>query len=119
MTLSVYKSTRNFPPQEKYGVVSQLQRAASSVPANIAEGFARNSTNELLRSLNIARGSLAETRYFLLLSRDLGYVNGSALQQMQKQCESVAQLMSGLARSLRPRASDKAPGTKHQARLSS
>jgi len=118
LTLAIYKSTRDFPAQEKFGVVSQLQRAASSVPANIAEGFARNSTNELLRSLSIARGSLAETRYFLLLSCDLGYLNGSALQQMQKQCESVAQLINGLARSLRQRASNKAPGTKHQARLS-
>ncbi|MGH9777694.1 MAG: four helix bundle protein [Candidatus Acidiferrales bacterium] len=118
LTLAVYKTTRDFPRQERYGVVSQLQRAASSVPANIAEGFARNPTNELLRSLSIARGSLAETRYFLLLSRDLGYLNGSALQQMQRQCESVAQLISGLAQSLRQRALDKAQGTKHKARLS-
>ena len=119
LTLAVYKNTCNFPSHEKFGVVSQLQRAASSVPANIAEGFARNSTGELLRSLSIARGSLAETRYFLLLSRDLGYLNGGALQQMQKQCESVAQLINALARSLRQRAVDKAQGTRHKARPAS
>ena len=117
LTLAVYKNTRDFPAQEKFGIVSQLQRAAASVPANIAEGFARNSTNELLHFLNIARGSLAETRYFLLLSRDLGYLNGNSLQPMQKQCESVAQLINALARSLRLRAFSKAQGTKHKARL--
>lgn len=116
LTLAVYKSTRTFPASEKFGVVSQLQRAASSVPANIAEGFARKSRNELLRSLSIARGSLAETRYFLLLSRDLGYLNANNLQELQKQSESVAQLINGLARSLR-RQNDKEQGTRHKEHL--
>ena len=117
LTLPVYKNTRDFPAQEKFGIVSQLQRAAASVPVNIAESFARNSTNELLRSLSIARGSLAETRYFPLLSRDLGYLNGSILRDLQKRCEAVAQLINGLARSLRQRAFSKAQGTTHKARL--
>ncbi|MFQ5926241.1 MAG: four helix bundle protein [Terriglobia bacterium] len=116
LTLAVYKTTRSFPREEKFGVVSQLQRAASSVPANIAEGFARKSINELLRSLGIASGSLAEARYFLLLSRDLGYLNGNVLRALQSQCESVAQLINALARSLRQRAQHKVQGTRHKVR---
>lgn len=113
LTLAVYNTTRSFPAEEKFGIASQVQRAASSVPANIAEGFARKSTNELLRSLRIAYRSLAETRYFLLLSRDLGYVNGKVLGELQKQCESVAQLINALGRSLRQRGHHKAQGTRH------
>lgn len=116
LVLAVYKTSRRFPSEEKFGVVSQLQRAATSVPANIAEGFARNSVNELLRSLAIAQGSLAETRYFLLLGRDLGYLNGDALRDLHKQCESVAQLINALARSLRQRREHKAQGTRHTVR---
>ena len=74
LTLEVYKLTAKFPGSEKYGVVSQLRRCSSSVPANIAEGFGRATTRELPRCLQIARGELEETRYFVLLSRDLGYV---------------------------------------------
>src|SRR5260370_20608749 len=74
LTLEVYKLTAKFPGSEKYGVVSQVRRCSSSVPANIAEGFGRATTRELLRCLPIARGELEETRYFVLLSRDLAYV---------------------------------------------
>ncbi len=72
LTLEVYKLTAKFPADEKYGIVSQLRRCSSSVPANIAEGFGRATTRELLRCLQIARGELEEIRYFVLLSRDLG-----------------------------------------------
>jgi len=114
LALAVYKTTRSFPAEEKFGITSQLQRAASSIPANIAEGFARKSTNELLRSLGIAGGSLAETRYFLLLSHDLGYLNGKVLGGLQKQCESVARLINALGRSLRQRREHKVQGTRHE-----
>jgi len=116
LALAVYKIVRQFPTEERFGMIAQLQRAASSVPANIAEGFARNSRNELLRSLAIAQGSLAETRYFLLLGQDLGYLNGNALGELQEQCASVARLINALARSLRQRREHQAPGTRHQAR---
>ena len=71
LVLAVYRVTGKFPKDERFGIVSQLRRAASSIPANIAEGFGRRSTKDFLRYLEIAGGSLEETRYFLRLSLDL------------------------------------------------
>src|SRR5207249_922227 len=75
VVLDVYKLTNPFPKSERFGVVSQLRRAAYSIPANIAEGFGRRSTKELLHFLAVSNGSLEELRYFLLLSRDLCYLS--------------------------------------------
>ncbi|MBI5648386.1 MAG: four helix bundle protein [Ignavibacteriae bacterium] len=71
--LQVYRMTRLFPKEELYGLSSQLRRASSSIPANIAEGFKKRSKADKVRYLNIAQGSLEECRYFLILTRDLGY----------------------------------------------
>jgi four helix bundle protein len=87
-----------------FGMVSQLRRALASVAANIAEGFGRRATRELLRSLQIAAGELEETRYFLLLGCDLGYVSSADFEQASTLCDSVGQLINGLARSLKARA---------------
>jgi four helix bundle protein len=65
LTLEVYKLTTKFPGTERYGIASQLRRSSSAVLANIAEGFGRATTRELLRCLQIARGELEETRFFL------------------------------------------------------
>ena len=73
--LAVYKMTSQFPDREMYGLSSQLRRAAVSVPANIAEGFKKRGRPDKLRYLNIAQGSLEETRYCLVLARDLGYIS--------------------------------------------
>ena len=67
--LSVYKVTRTFPDTERFALCSQFQRAAVSIPANIAESFKRLSKSEKLRFLNISQGSLEECRYYILLSR--------------------------------------------------
>src|SRR5215470_7007719 len=72
--LQVYRLTKNFPAEERYGLTSQLRRAALSVPTNIAEGSKRQTNAEYARFLNIAEGSLAESEYLLMVSRDLGYV---------------------------------------------
>jgi four helix bundle protein len=101
LTLLVYELTRGFPREEQYGITSQLRRAASSVAANIAEGYGRRTTKELLRSLRVANGEVEETRYFALLSRDLKYIDGSQCTQATHLCESVSQLLSALARSLK------------------
>ena len=103
LTLEVYKLTAGFPGTEKYGIVSQLRRCSSSVPANIAEGFGRATTRELLRCLQIARGEIEETRYFVLLSRDLGYVSAQDWEKMGRHCESICRLINALGSSLKRR----------------
>ena len=96
LTLEIYKLTARFPVAEKYGIISQLRRSSSSVPANIAEGFGRATTRELLRCLQIARGELEETRYFVLLSRDLGYVTSQDCENVGQHCNSVGRLINAL-----------------------
>src|SRR5215470_13014635 len=103
LVLNLYRVTGSFPKEERFGVVSQLRRAAFSIPANIAEGFGRRSTEELLQSLAIANGSLEETRYFVLLSCDLGYVTKQQLNDLDEQLNAVAQMISALTRSLKSR----------------
>jgi four helix bundle protein len=74
LTLLVYRVTSAFPKTDLYGLVSQMRRAAVSVPANIAEGFKRRKNPDKARCMNIAQGSLEEVRYYFLLSRDLRYL---------------------------------------------
>lgn len=73
MVLEIYQLTKQFPKEEMYGLTSQLRRSAVSVPANIAEGFKKKGRNDKARFLNIAQGSLEESRYYLFLTRDLSY----------------------------------------------
>ncbi|MCH7986298.1 MAG: four helix bundle protein [Acidobacteria bacterium] len=100
LTLLSYRLTRAFPPDERFGLISQLRRASSSVAANIAEGYGRRTTKELLRSLRIANGEAEETRYFSLLSKDLSYMNQQEFDTVNQWCRSVSQLLSALGRSL-------------------
>jgi four helix bundle protein len=101
LSLSVYRLTAGFPRSELFGVVSQLRRSTSSVAANIVQGFGRRTTRELLSSLQISAGGLEEARYFLILSRDLGYIAGPVFERNSALCDSVGQLINGLARSLK------------------
>jgi len=118
LVLDVYKLTDRFPDRECFGIVAQLRRAAASVPANIAEGFGRRTTKELLQSLAVANGSLEEARYFLILSRDLRYMPLEDYNRLDQQCNSIAQMLSALARSLknRSRVVHGARATNHGAR---
>src|SRR5215467_11519794 len=72
--LACYAATGSFPKQEMFGLVSQIRRAGSSIPANIAEGCGRRGNGELHRFLQISMGSASELEYHLLLSKDLGYL---------------------------------------------
>jgi four helix bundle protein len=103
LALETYRVTDKFPDRERYGIVSQVRRSVTSVPANIAEGFGRRTTKELLQFLVNANGSLEETRCFLILSRDLGYLSKERFEDPGTQCTSVAQMISALGRSLRER----------------
>jgi four helix bundle protein len=100
-TLETYRLTEKFPRSEQFGIVSQLRRAAASVSANIAEGFGRRTTKELLRCLQISRGELEETRYFFMLSRDLGHISAIEFEVLNGRCDSVGQLINALGRSLK------------------
>jgi len=73
LVLGIYRLSEAFPKHELYGLTSQLRKAAVSIPANIAEGFKKRGKADKARFLNIAQGSLAECRYYLILVRDLGY----------------------------------------------
>jgi four helix bundle protein len=79
LVLAIYTLTGAFPKQETYGLSLQMRRAAVSVAANIAEGFRRRGKRDKARFLNMAEGSLEETRYFLILASDLGYADTAAL----------------------------------------
>ncbi len=74
LTLEIYRITKSFPQEEMYGLTSQLKRAATSIPSNIAEGMGRNTRKELLNFIYNARGSLYEVLYYLILAKDLGYI---------------------------------------------
>jgi four helix bundle protein len=103
VVLEVYKLTNPFPRSEQFGVVSQIRRAAYSIPANIAEGFGRHSTKELLQFLAISNGSLEELRYFPILSRDLRYLAPLDLEKLEKDLKAIAQMLEALSQSLRRR----------------
>jgi four helix bundle protein len=95
--LSIYRFTKIFPKEELYGLTSQARRAAVSVPANIAEGFKKKTKPDKARYLNIAQGSLEESRYYLILARDLEYGETSLLMT---QLEEVSKLLTAYLRSI-------------------
>jgi len=100
LTVTVYAETRTFPREELYGLTSQLRRASSSVPANIAEGSARGTRKDYLHFLHIARGSLSEAQYFIHLSSRLGYLEPAPLQKLQQQTKSAFACLHGLIRAV-------------------
>ena len=89
--LMVYALTAVFPKQETYGLASQMRRAAASIPANIAEGFRRRGKSDKARFMNLAEGSLEESRYYLILSQDLGYGDTKILMGL---LEGVSRLLN-------------------------
>ena len=78
LVLRVYAITRNFPNDEKFGLVSQMRCAALSIPANIAEGFKRRGLQDKIRFYNTAEGSLEELKYFFIVSKDLNYIDSNS-----------------------------------------
>jgi len=100
LAVHVYEVTRQFPREEIYGLTSQLRRAASSVPANIAEGSNRTSKKDYLHFLSVASGSLAEARYFLHLSKRLGYLTEAELSKVAALAEETSKTLTGLMSSM-------------------
>ena len=103
----VYQLTGAFPKHETYGITSQLRRAASSIPANIAEGQGRGTTRDYLRHLAYSLGSVAECETFLLLSEELSYINPSASACVLDMLQEEGRMLRGLQRSLRGKLNEK------------
>jgi four helix bundle protein len=97
----VYDLCKQLPADERFGLISQLQRSAVSVPSNVAEGCGRDSTKDLLRHLSIAQGSLAELRTLLEVVRRRQFVSDSLLMSLDAQAKRVGRLLVGLRRALR------------------
>lgn len=102
LTLATYAATSGFPASETYGLTSQLRRAASSIPTNIAEGCGRDSDAELARFLAISMGSGNEVEYLLRLCRDLDYLTEEAYLSLRDQALETKRMLSGLLARLRP-----------------
>jgi four helix bundle protein len=98
LALACYASTSEFPKQEMFGLVSQIRRSASSVPANIAEGCGRRGNAELHRFLQMAMGSASELEYHLLLSKDLNFLKTADYEKLQPQITEVKRMLASLIR---------------------
>jgi len=96
--LEVYKVTRDYPMEERFALCSQFQRAAVSIPANIAEGYKKLSKADKLRFLNISQGSLEECRYYIILSRDLSYISVKTKNELTGTLEEVSKLLNSYIR---------------------
>jgi four helix bundle protein len=103
LTLSVYKATSEFPGDERFGLTSQIRRAASSIPSNIAEGCGRGSESELSHFMQIAMGSSSELEYQILLAKDLEFVLEDDFIRLEADLLEVKKMLSRFIVSLRPR----------------
>jgi len=98
--IETYKITTSFPSEERFGLTSQMRRAAISIPANLAEGFVKRSIKDKCNYYNIAQGSLSELQYYLILSKDLGYIRNN--EQLLSDSHIIGRLLNKLWSSLRP-----------------
>ena len=98
--LDVYKYTKSFPESEKYGLMSQFRRAAVSIIANIAEGYKKMGKADKLRFMNISQGSLEECRCYVILSRDLGYIDNEVYNILYSKIEEASKLLNGYCKAM-------------------
>ena len=101
LTKKIYSLVKNFPLKERFIIVDQLMRAGTSIGANIAEGFGRNTTKEFLAFLYNSRGSLMEVRHFLNLSKELGYISIDKFESITKDCNLLGVKINNLINSLK------------------
>jgi four helix bundle protein len=98
--LMVYKNSESFPKNEIFGLTSQFRRASVSIAANIAEGYGKRSKADKLRYYNISQGSLQECQYYLILSKDLNYINNEVFRIMEEKLENVGKLLNSYCRAI-------------------
>lgn len=96
LVLDIYRITERFPHEEKYGLISQMRRAAISVPANVVEGHKRRNRREFAHFMLIAESSLEELKYYLELSRDLGFLLQEHMETLYSNAEEVGRMLYGL-----------------------
>ena len=100
--LDVYRLSDKFPREERYGLTSQIRRAATSIPLNIAEGYGKTETgSEVLRYLSMARGSSAELEVLLEFSKDLGYMTETEYTEMLLNQTSIGKMLTSLIRTIK------------------
>lgn len=100
LVVDLYKLTKRFPADERFGLTAQIRRASTSVPANIAEGWGRGSTKEYIHFLKIARGSLVELDTHLIVSKELGYVDRIESGQIENSISDVGKMLNRLIKAL-------------------
>jgi four helix bundle protein len=100
LTLELYRVSRGFPREELYGITGQLRRAAASIGANLAEGCGRRTSTELARFVRIAMGSASELDNHLLLSRDLGFMNGDDFTRCEADLIEVRKMLTSFLQSV-------------------
>ena len=96
----IYRTTNHFPAEEKYGLCSQMNRAAVSIPSNIAEGAGRNTDKEFIYFLYVAKASSAEIRSQLYLAFDLEYISNEEFENLYIKITDISKLISGLIKYL-------------------
>jgi len=100
LTLNVYRVTKKFPPEEKFGLVTQIRRAAFSICTNLMEGSHRLGKREFRQFVGIAKGSVGELKYHLFLAKDLGYLTQDDFALFGSEAETISKMLNGLANSL-------------------
>ncbi len=101
LVVSVYTLTRSFPPFEVYGLSSQMQRAAVSIPSNIAEGFERGTAGEFARFLSIASGSVAELETQIVIAKRLGHIQDVDQTPLSSLCDEIGKMLRSLHKTVK------------------
>jgi len=111
LVVTVYRTTAEFPREERYSLVDQLRRASISVPSNIAEGHGRSRTGDYLRHLSIAVGSLHELETQLQIAKRLGYISDDVEKELLKTSMGIGRMLGALVRALRRRIASPTPNS--------
>ena len=101
LVLKIYELVRLFPKEEQYRLVDQIIRASYSIPSNIIEGQNRNTTKDYINFLYNSRGSAFELKYFLFLSKDLGYITSKQFEKFEKEIIEIIKMLNALINSLK------------------
>jgi four helix bundle protein len=96
LVLDIYRDTALFPDNERFGLTSQIRRAAVAIPANVAEGSMRSSDPDFARFLLVSMGSASEVDYYLVLARDLGFLQSAAYEKLSAELQEVKRMLNGL-----------------------